>query len=89
MGPPLMDEAHYCAEAFSLITGRCFQVASRQDGQAGWPAVTFSNENAPRRFRVTRTRRPAGRRGPLMGRVAASGTASLDVVDGLAATRSW
>jgi hypothetical protein len=46
-----MDKAHYCAEAFSPITGRCFQVVSRQDGQAGWPAVTFSNENAPRRFR--------------------------------------
>ena len=30
-----MDEAHYCAEAFLPITGRCFQVVSRQDGQAG------------------------------------------------------
>jgi hypothetical protein len=30
-----MDEAHYCAEAFSPITGRCFQVVSRQGGQAG------------------------------------------------------
>jgi hypothetical protein len=32
---PLVDEAHHCAEAFSPITGRCFQVVSRQDGQAG------------------------------------------------------
>jgi hypothetical protein len=87
-----MDEAHYCADAFSPITGRCFQVVSRQDGHAGWPAVTLSNEDAPRRFRVcrvTRTRRPAGRSGPLTGRVAASGTAPLDMVDWLAATRSW
>jgi hypothetical protein len=29
-----MDEAHYCAEAFSPITGRCLQVVNRQDGQA-------------------------------------------------------
>jgi hypothetical protein len=42
-----MDAAHSCAEAFPPITGRCFQVVSRQDGQAGWPAVTSSNENAP------------------------------------------
>jgi hypothetical protein len=30
-----MDEAPYHAEAFSPITGRCFRVVSRQDGQAG------------------------------------------------------
>jgi hypothetical protein len=47
-----MDKAPYCAEAISPITGRCFQVVSRQDGQAGWPAVTLSNENALSRFRA-------------------------------------
>jgi hypothetical protein len=64
-----MDEAHYCPEAFSPITGRCFQVVSRQDAEAGWPAVTLSDENAPSRFRhvLTRIRRPAGRSGPLVG----------------------
>jgi hypothetical protein len=47
-----MSKAPYCAEAFSPITARCFQVVSRQDGQAGWPAVTLSNENALSRFRA-------------------------------------
>jgi hypothetical protein len=41
-----MDKARYCAEAFSPITGGCFQVVSRQDGQAGWSPVTLSSENA-------------------------------------------
>jgi hypothetical protein len=36
----LMDDAYYWAEAFSPITGCCFQVVSRQDGQVGWSAVT-------------------------------------------------
>jgi hypothetical protein len=30
-----MDEAPYHGEAFSPVTGRCFRLVSRQDGQAG------------------------------------------------------
>jgi hypothetical protein len=30
-----MGKAPYYAEAFSPITGRCFRLVSRQDGQAG------------------------------------------------------
>jgi hypothetical protein len=41
-----MDEAHYCSEAFSPITGRT-------GNRAGWPAVTLSNENALSRFRAS------------------------------------
>jgi hypothetical protein len=48
-----MDETHYRAEAFSPITGRCFQVVSRQDGQGGWPAVTVSRS---KRAKVARWR---------------------------------
>ena len=64
-----MDEAHYCPEAFSPITGRCFQVVSRQDAQACWPAVTLSNESALSRFRAYRDPHPppSGRSAPLTG----------------------
>ena len=49
-----MDEAHYCAEAFSPITGRCFQVVSRQGGQAGRAGFCSRSPAEPARSWVQR-----------------------------------
>jgi hypothetical protein len=43
-----MDKAPYCAEAFSPITAASRWSAARMVR----PAVTFSNENDPSRFRA-------------------------------------
>ena len=42
-----MDKAPYYAEAFSPITGRCFRLVSRQDGQAGRAGVFHDRRPNP------------------------------------------
>jgi hypothetical protein len=67
-----MDEAPYYGEAFSPVTGRCFRLVSRQDGQAGpihcpEPPTWRGTWRAPngRRYRVEacESHRPADQGG--------------------------